>query len=306
MKKKVLSFSIALISLLLFFLTSCTPNEFYRANKKVLDNNYQPNPHYGLLTRRGYKDENKEIDFEKVVRDKIVQDGKSVEWFYSTRYSQTLIDDTLYFCFEYWFDDDEDKGRYALGYVDFHTLDVYLDYVDYKRSRFIYNFSTDKFVCYTFIVEENGNEEKIDVVFFKDTNQLAFDYDLTKLVFEQTDIENPNLKEYYIEDGIKYILDDFKHTLTSTIDGSIITLPFENDILDKAAILKEMYGQFSCERISIYASYFSIGDELFFYIQDRPTNDLNVPFVLFKCNSDLSNVEYIGYCENSIVDVVLK
>ena len=54
----------------------------------------------------------------------------------------------------------------------------------------------------------------------------------------------------------------------------------------------------------IYATYISNGDELFLYIQDRPTNRLNAPFMIFKCNLDLSEVEYIGYTEYSINAIV--
>ena len=44
--------------------------------------------------------------------------------------------------------------------------------------------------------------------------------------------------------------------------------------------------KFTYDNIAINLTYLSNGDELFFYIQDRPTNRLNAPFMLFKCNLD--------------------
>ncbi|MFR5892161.1 MAG: hypothetical protein ACLUG4_06775 [Bacilli bacterium] len=41
-----------------------------------------------------------------------------------------------------------------------------------------------------------------------------------------------------------------------------------------------------------------------FYIHNRLINSLNVPFMLFKCDKDLSNVEYIVYYNSPIYDVV--
>ena len=172
-------------------LTSCSNNEIYEHNKLILDN-YNFNNNYAIVTNTGYESENKTINFKNVINKKLISDGKNVELIYNTRYQQTIVDDILYFCYEYKRNDD--IGHHALGYVDINTLKVYVDYFDYERYMFDYNFSTDKFVCYTF-KEDISDFNVIDIVFFKDTNKLEFDYDLSLLNYNQEDIEQPNLKD---------------------------------------------------------------------------------------------------------------
>ena len=282
-------------------LTSCSNNEIYEHNKLILDN-YNFNNNYAIVTNTGYESENKTINFKNVINKKLISDGKNVELIYNTRYQQTIVDDILYFCYEYKRNDD--IGHHALGYVDINTLKVYVDYFDYERYMFDYNFSTDKFVCYTF-KEDISDFNVIDIVFFKDTNKLEFDYDLSLLNYNQEDIEQPNLKDYYIEDGIKYDIDHYGRKLTNIVTNEVINLPYQNDLLELDTIVKEIYSSFEYESIAINATYFSNGEELFFYIHDRPTNKLNAPFMIFKCNVDLSNVEYIGYSEY-LIQVLIK
>lgn len=176
-----------------------------------------------------------------------------------------------------------------------------MDYFDYERYMFDYNFSTDKFVCYTF---KENDLNVIDIVFFKDTNKLEFDYDLSKLSYDLDDVEEPNLKNYYIENDVKYMIDDFGRKLINSVTGEIIELPYQNDLLEIDSIIKEIYSKFKYENTKIVAKYISTGDELFLYINDRPTNKLNAPFMIFKCNYDLSEIKYIGYSEFSINVVV--
>lgn len=94
--------------------------------------------------------------------------------------------------------------------------------------------------------------------------------------------------------------------LINSSTGEVITLPNGNKLRDSVPIIKEIYDKFTYDNISINLTYLSNGDELFFYIQDRPTNSLNAPFMLFKCNLDLSEVSYIGYYDHLIFNVVLE
>lgn len=293
--RKLIVFSL----FMLLLLTSCVTNTNYVNNKRVLDG-YAKNPHYTFITSTTYESTNKIIDFKQLINNKIMKDGRSVELIYSTRYQQTLIGNNLYFCYEY--KRNADIGHHALGYVDCENLEVYLDYFDYQRYSFDYNFSTSKFVCFTF----KKDLEVIDIVFFKDLQKLEFDYDLNRLEYSEAELEEKHVKDYYFEDGIKYELSYYNQKLINTLDGSVIDLPYENDLLDRVPLLKEMYEKFTCENIRINASYISTGEELFFYIHDRPTNNLNVPFMVFKCNSTLTEVEYIGYSEKTIKDVVYQ
>ena len=287
-----------IILLISTFLISCTRNEIYEYNKKILDT-YAIEEDYAIITYNGYESKNKTIDFNKLINTKIMSDGKSVELIYNTRSQKTLVGDSLYFCYEY--KKNDNIGHHAIGYVDINTSKVYVDYFDYERYMFDYNFSTDKFVCYTF---KENDLKVIDIVFFKDTNKLEFDYDLSKLSYDLDDVEEPNLKNYYIENDVKYMIDDFGRKLINSVTGEIIELPYQNDLLEIDSIIKEIYSKFKYENTKIVAKYISTGDELFLYINDRPTNKLNAPFMIFKCNYDLSEIKYIGYSEFSINVVV--
>ena len=291
---------LCIVLFLVIFLTSCTSNETYKHNKQILDN-YPTNHNYAFVTNNGYESKGKKINFKNIINKKIISDGKSVELIYGTRYQQTLVGNCLYFCYEY---KREDKlGHHALGYVDINTLKVYLGYFDYERYMFDYNFSTNEFVCFTFKKEIN-TLDVIDIVFFKDTNKLEFDYDLNNLKYSLEDVEEPDLKNFYIENDIKYMIDEFARTLTNSSTGEVIQLPYQNDLLELDSVIKEIYSLFEYERADLIASYISNGNELFFYIHDRPTNSLNAPYMLFKCNLDLSNIEYIGYSEYTIQSVI--
>ena len=292
MKKLVL-----LVLILCCFLTSCTKNEIYEYNKEVLDT-YSTNSNYAIVTYNYYESVDKKINLNNLINTKIMLDGKSVELIYNTRCQKTLVGDTLYFFYEYKREDD--IGHHAVGYVNLKTKKVYVDYFDYERYSFDYNFSTKDFVCFTFKKDLNV----IDIVFFKETNKLEFDYNLNNLQYNKEDIEEPNLKDYYIENGVKYTLSNLGHTLTNSLTGEIIELPYENNLLEIDSVIKEIYSKFQYDMSRIYATYISNGDELFLYIQDRPTNRLNAPFMIFKCNLDLSEVEYIGYTEYSINAIV--
>lgn len=228
-------------------------------------------------------------------------DGRMVELLYGTRSQKTLVGYSLYFCYEYKRQDD--IWHHAIGYVDLNTSKVYVDFFDHERYMFDYNFSTDKFVCYTF-KEEINSPDVIDIVLFKDTNQLEFEYDLSKLNYDLEDIEEPNIKNYYIEGGVKYTLDNFKRTLTNTITGEVNELPYQNDLLELDSVIKEMYSKFEYNQTAIVANYFSTGNELFLSIHDRPTNKLNAPFLIFKSNLDMTKIEYIGYSEYTINAIV--
>ncbi|MBE6142391.1 MAG: hypothetical protein E7177_00185 [Erysipelotrichaceae bacterium] len=290
-----------IILLFCSLLTSCSKNEIYEYNKQILDTSYAANDNYLIVTNDGYQLKDKRIDFSKIINKKIMLDGRMVELLYGTRSQKTLVGDSLYFCYEYKRKDD--IGHHAIGYVDLNTSKVYVDYFDYERYMFDYNFSTDKFVCYTF-KEEINSPEVIDIVFFKDTNKLEFDYDLSKLSYDLEDIEEPNIKDYYIEGGVKYTLDNFKRTLTNTVTGEVNELPYQNDLLELESVIKEMYSKFEYNQTAIIANYFSTGNELFLSIHDRPTNKLNAPFLIFKCNLDMTKIEYIGYSEYTINAVV--
>lgn len=282
----------------MFLLTSCfSENETFKTNKKVLDDNYKVNTNYGVITGRTYKTHDKVIDFEKLINKQITKDGKDVEVIYNTRMESTLVENKIYFFYEY--KRVENIGRFAVGYVDLDTLLVYADYFEHDRRGYSwdYQFSTDKFVVYKFYGSKN-----IDIVFFKDTNQLEFNYNLYKLEYEQKDLEEVQEKEYYIENGIKYKLDWNK--LINTQTGEVITLPSGNELIDQIPLIKEIYDKFTYSDLGIAALYVSNGTELFFYISDRPTNELNAPFMLFKCNVDLSEVTYIGYYDSTIFNVI--
>ncbi len=292
---------IFIILLICVLLSSCSRNEIYYYNKEVLDTFYSYNTNYAIVTKVGYKSKNKSIDFEKIIKRKIILDGKIVELFYGTRSQKTLVGDSLYFCYEYKRNDD--IGHHAIGYVDLKTSKVYADYFDYKRYTFNYNFSTDKFVCYTF-KEKTNSTDVIDIVFFKDTNKLKFDYDLSKLSYDIEDIEEPDIKNYYIENNVKYILENFGRKITNSLTGEVIELPYQKDLLEFDSIIKEIYSKFEYRQSAIRADYFSTGDELFMCIYDRPTNSLNAPYMTFKCNLDLSEIEYLGYSSSPAKAVV--
>ena len=291
---------ILIILLICTFLVSCTKNEIYEYNKQVLDK-YSTSNDYAFLTYDRYESQDKSINFKKLINRKLILDGKGIELIYNTRYQQTLVEDSLYFCYEY---KREDKiGHHALGYVDINTRKVYVDYFDYERYIFDYNFSTDEFVCYTFKKETNGLDV-IDIVFFKDTNKLKFDYNLGDLSYSLEDVEEPNLKDYYIENDVRYVVDSFNRKLTNSVTGEVIEMQYQNDLLELDTVIKEIYSQFQDDISYISARYLSTGEELFLCIHDRPINRLIAPYMVFKCNLDLSEVEYIGYSEYSIREVI--
>ena len=89
-----------IILLISTFLISCTRNEIYEYNKKILDT-YAIEEDYAIITYNGYESKNKTIDFNKLINAKIMSDGKSVELIYNTRSQKTLVGDSLYFCYEY-------------------------------------------------------------------------------------------------------------------------------------------------------------------------------------------------------------
>ena len=178
-----------LLIILLFtvFFTACEPNETYEYNKRILDT-YATNTDYAFITQTGYESAQKNVNFKNIITNKIALDGKPVELFYGTRYQQTLVNDCLYFCYEY--KRENEIGHHALGYVDINTLKVCVDYFDYERYSFDYNFSTSEFVCFTFKKDLN-DLNTINIVFFKDRNKLIFDYDLSKLNYDIKDVEEP-------------------------------------------------------------------------------------------------------------------
>ena len=289
-----------LMLFILLFVTSCVTNTNYTNNKRILEKEYS-NSDYAILTYSGYETNEDTIDFKKIIKTKINSDGKNSDSLYSTRYKQTLIGDNLYFCYEYKYT--QTTGFYAIGYVDFNTLEVYLDYCKCDKSAFNYEFSTKDFICYSFKNTLSSNNVKY-AVFFKETNELKFDYNINLLEYTENEKEQEHVKDYYIENGIKYKIEDSNTALINTEDGSIINLPYQNDILDKVPLLKGMYEKFTYDKISITVTYISTGDELFFCIHDRPTNKLNVPLMIFKCSLDFSNVEYVGYSDERILDVI--
>ena len=300
MKKLQLLF---LFLILLIPLTSCfQPNETFDYNKRVLDDNYEANANYAVITGRTYQTSDEIIDFGNLIDKQITKDGKGVEVLYNTRFKSTLAEDNIYFFYEY--KRVEDIGKFAVGYVNLITKKVYVDYFEYERSglSWEYLYSTDKFVVYKFY--EYGGLEDIKIVFFKDSNKLEFDYNLNNLKYNISELEEVQEKDYYIQDGIKYTLDWNK--LINSNSGETITLPNGNELRDSVPIIKEISDKFTYESVDIYLTYLSNGDELFFYIQDRPTNNLNAPFMLFKCNLDLSEVSYIGYYDNLIFNVILQ
>ena len=295
--------SLLLFLILLIPLTSCFQrNEIFEHNKRILDENYEVNANYAVVTGRTYQTKDRTIDFGNLIDKQIRRDGKGVEVIYNTRFTSTLVEDNIYFFYEY--KRVEDIGKFAVGYVDLVTSKVYADYFEYERSglSWEYLYSTDEFVAYRFY-EYDGIKD-IKIVFFKDSNKLEFDYNLNNLEYGASELEEVQEKDYYIQDGIKYTLDWNKLINSST--GEVITLPNGNELRDSVPIIKEIYDKFTYDNISINLTYLSNGDELFFYIQDRPTNSLNAPFMLFKCNLDLSEVSYIGYYDHLIFNVVLE
>ena len=128
MKKLLLLFLILLIPL-----TSCfKQNETFEHNKRVLDENYEVNANYAVITGRTYQTADETIDFGNLIDKQIRKDGKGVEVLYNTRFKSTLAEDNIYFFYEY--KRVEDIGKFAVGYVDLVTLKVYADYFEYERS----------------------------------------------------------------------------------------------------------------------------------------------------------------------------
>lgn len=288
-----------LLVALLLVLTSCFKvNETLEYNKKVLDENYEFNPNYAVIAGETYQTSNQTIDFGKLIDRKLNSDGKYVEWLYSRKPVITLVGDKIYFCYEY--NRNDDLGKYAIGYVDLTTESVYADYFEYQRWLFTYVFSTNNFVVYKF--SKYGSNQETNFVFFKDENKVSIWHDLANLKYSEADVEETQGKDYYFENGIKYTL--VSDNATNLTTGEVIKLPTGNELKDKVSILKEMYEQFSYEVTSINAIYISNGEELFFYISDRPTNHSNTPFILFKCNLDLTDVTYIGHYNYRVYNVI--
>ena len=236
MKKLLLLFLILLIPL-----TSCfKQNETFEHNKRVLDENYEVNANYAVITGRTYQTADEIIDFGNLIDKQIRKDGKGVEVLYNTRFKSTLAEDNIYFFYEY--KRVEDIGKFAVGYVDLITKKVYVDYFEYERSglSWDYLYSTDKFVAYKFY--EYGGLKDIKIVFFKDSNKLEFDYNLNNLEYNSSELEEVQEKNYYIQDGIKYTLDWNK--LINSNTGETITLPNGNELRDSVPIIKEIYVKF--------------------------------------------------------------
>lgn len=296
-------FSILVVVFMMYALCSCfTSNGVYSYNKKVLDT-YETNDKYGILSRYEYEyimnNKSKVIKYEELVLNRARRDGKETGYHFNTSYRHTLVNNNLYFVSEYGGTIRKDIHAYAIGYFDFATRDLYMDYFESEERAVKYLFSTDKFICYRV-----GEKEYTYVVFFKEDNKLVFDYDINQLVYNQEDIEENHLKDYYIENGVKYEINYSERKLVNNELDVTIQLPIYNEIMDKAPIIKDIYDKFKYDGISMLLTYISTGDELFFYIHDRPTNSLNAPFMLFKCDATFSNVTYIGYCDDLIEDVI--
>ena len=183
MKKSLLLFLILLIPL-----TSCFQrNEIFEHNKRILDENYDVNANYAVVTGRTYQTKDRTIDFGNLIDKQIRKDGKGVKVLYNTRFEGTLVEDNIYFFYEY--KRVEDIGKFAVGYVDLVTSKVYADYFEYERSglSWEYLYSTDEFVAYKFY--EYGGIKDIKIVFFKDSNKLEFNYNLNELEYDASELE---------------------------------------------------------------------------------------------------------------------
>ena len=164
---KVLNFSffnriLLLFLILLIPLTSCFQrNEIFEHNKRILDENYEVNANYAVVTGRTYQTKDRTIDFGNLIDKQIRRDGKGVEVIYNTRFTSTLVEDNIYFFYEY--KRSEDIGKFAVGYVDLVTLKVYADYFEYERSglSWEYLYSTDEFVAYKFYEYDGIKDIKI-------------------------------------------------------------------------------------------------------------------------------------------------
>lgn len=284
----------------IFILCSCYPkNTAYLHNKQVLDT-YQKNPNYGILTRFEYQENGKKILYENKVLNRIRKDGNSIS--FSTRYGQKLAGNNLYFCCEYSNHFSENMHQYAMGYFESETNRLHINYFISGYIYFQYLFSTNQYICYG--VSETYGMNYTYVVFFKETDEIAYDYDIKQLHYEEENIEETNCKNYYIENEIQYEIIDYENKLINKEQDITINLPSGEELLQKAPIVKKIYDQFEYEYLSLSTYYISTGDELFFYIHDRPTNSLNAPYMLFKCDATFTNVTYIGYADDVIREVI--
>lgn len=298
---KKISFTFVLLISMLVLCSCYTTNPTYQHNKAILDT-YPINPNYGILTRFEYQENGKKILYKNKVLDRIRKDGNAISS--STRYGQELTGNHLYFCCEYNSYSSGQFNKYAMGYFELETNALHLSYFVSENIIFKYVFSTNQYICYC--ISDIHNKNNVYVVYFKETGEIAYDYDIKQLSYKEEDIEETKRKDYYIENGIKYKVATYERTLANEELGLTIHLPSGEELFEKAPIVKEIYDQFEYEYLSLSAYYISMGDELFFYIDDRPTNVLNAPYMIFKCDATFTNVTYIGYAYDLIEAVVKR